>query len=139
MQSATLLKILVFHNCFSKFLDILHFKNTISLTKPKRYLLFWYLWIQNYQMTCKYLASKNIFSNKINPMKYPAQTHMWVRTWNLLFVYFSGVSYWTMKSILNVKRKSNLIKTISTTMVIIPACYYHSTYGIQSESTAYIC
>ena len=35
---------------------------------------------------------KTIFSEKVNPMKYPGQTYILVRTWNLLFTYFTGVS-----------------------------------------------
>ena len=36
---------------------------------------------------------KTIFSEKVNPMKYPGQTYILVRTWNLLFTYFTGVSH----------------------------------------------
>ena len=44
------------------------------------------------------------FSKKVNPRKYQIQTYMLGRTWNLLFIYFTGVSNQTMKSILNVKK-----------------------------------
>ena len=40
--------------------------------------------------------------------------HIQVKTWNLLFMYFTGVSNQTIKSILNVKKTSNLIKVISS-------------------------
>ena len=54
----------------------------------------------------------HIFQNR-NPMKYPVQLYIWVRARNLLFMYFTGVSYQTLKSILNViKKTSNLIKGI---------------------------
>ena len=46
-------------------------------------------------------------------MKYPVQSYILVKTRNLLFMYFTGVSHQTMKSILNVKKKtSNPIKGI---------------------------
>ena len=38
------------------------------------------------------LTNKTIFSKKVNPIKYPVQTYILVRTWNLLFMYFIGVS-----------------------------------------------
>ena len=44
------------------------------------------------------------FSKKVNPRKYQILTYMLGRTWNLLFIYFTGVSNQTMKSILNVKK-----------------------------------
>ena len=47
-------------------------------------------------------------------MKYPVQLYILVTTTNLLFMYFAGVSYKAMKSILNVKKISNLIKGISS-------------------------
>ena len=47
-------------------------------------------------------------------MKYPVQSYILVKTRNLLFMYFTGVSHKTMKSILNVKKTSNLIKDISS-------------------------
>ena len=59
------------------------------------------------------LTRKTTFCKKVNPMKYPIQTYILVRTWNLLFIYFTYVSHQTMKSILNVKTTSNLIKFIS--------------------------
>ena len=47
-----------------------------------------------------------------------------MRTGNSLFIYFIGVPRYTMKSILNVKKKSNLIKGISS----------HNIYcGIKSQ------
>ena len=39
------------------------------------------------------LTSKATFSKKVNSMKYPVQTYTLVRTWNLLFTYFTGVSH----------------------------------------------
>ena len=39
------------------------------------------------------LTSKTTFFKKINPMKYPLQTYILVTTWNLLFMYFTGVSH----------------------------------------------
>ena len=72
-----------------------------NLWKISCSLLYWLLWIQNYQMTCKYLTSNNTFSKKVNPMKYRIQAYMlWgpgidysyillvypIRPWNLLNV-----------------------------------------------------
>ena len=51
------------------------------------------------------LTNKTKFFKKINPMKYPVQKYILVRTWNLSFMYFTGESYYVMKSILNVKKK----------------------------------
>ena len=67
-------------------------------------------------MTDKYLTSKTTFSKKVNPAKYTVQTYMLVKTCNLLFVSFLGISHYTMKSILNTGKKtlSNLIKVISS-------------------------
>ena len=59
------------------------------------------------------LTNKTKFSEKVNPMKYPVQTYILVRTWNLLFMYFTDVSHKTMKIIVNVLKTSNLIKVIS--------------------------
>ena len=70
----------------------LYFKNINFLTKTKKCLLCWLLWIQNYQMTGKYLTSNTTFSKKVNPMKYQIQTYILVRTWNLLSMYFTRVS-----------------------------------------------
>ena len=71
----------------------------------------------SYQMAAKYLRIKIIFSKNVNLMKYQVQTYMLVKTRNLLFVNFPGVSsHFTMQSILNAKKKkktSNLIKVIS--------------------------
>ena len=39
------------------------------------------------------LASKTTFFKKVNPMKYLVQTYILVRTQNLLFMYFTGVSH----------------------------------------------
>ena len=38
-------------------------------------------------------TSKTTFTKKANPMKYPVQTYILVRTWNLLFMYFTAVSH----------------------------------------------
>ena len=43
-------------------------------------------------MTDKYLATNTTFSKKVNTMKYPIQKYILVRTWNLLFMYLTGVS-----------------------------------------------
>ena len=82
----TLLKILVFHNFFSKFFWQLYFKNINFLTKTNKCLLCWLLWIQNY------LTSNSTFSKKVNPIKYWIQTYILMRTWNLLFMCFTGGS-----------------------------------------------
>ena len=66
----TLLKILVFHNFFSKLFWQLCFKNINFLTKTKKCLLCWILWIQKYQMTGKYRTSNTTFFKKVNHMKY---------------------------------------------------------------------
>ena len=76
---------------FSKFFWQLYFKNINFLTKTKKCLLCWLLWIQNYQMTGKYLTSNTTFSKKVNPMKYRRQTYILARTWNLLFMCFTVV------------------------------------------------
>ena len=47
----------------------------------------------------------HIFQKSKSSMKYQIQTYILVRTWNLLFIYFTGVSNQTMKSI---KCKKNL-------------------------------
>ena len=39
------------------------------------------------------LTSKTTFSKKVNPMKYPVQSYILVKTRNLLFMYFTGVSH----------------------------------------------
>ena len=44
-------------------------------------------------MTDKYLKRKTTFSKKVNPMKHPVETYILVTTWNLLFMYFIGVSH----------------------------------------------
>ena len=74
---------------FSKFFWQLYFKNINFLTKTKKCLLCWLLWIQNYQMTGKYLTNNTTFSKKVNPLKYPIQTYILVRIWN----YFKKRSY----------------------------------------------
>ena len=56
-------------------------------------------------MTGKYLTSNTTFFKIVNPMKYRIQTYILVRTWNALFMYFTGVSNETMKSI---KCKKNI-------------------------------
>ena len=66
----SLLKILVFHNFFSKLFWQLCFKNINFLTKTKKCLLCWILWIQKYQMTGKYRTSNTTFFKKVNHMKY---------------------------------------------------------------------
>ena len=68
----------------------LYFEGISFLTKTKRCLLRWLLWIQNYQMTGKYLRSKITFFIRANPMKYPVQTYLFLRTWSLLFMYFTS-------------------------------------------------
>ena len=64
------------------------------------------------KMTCK--DKQNPFFQNVNPIKYPVQSYIWVRTGNSLFMYFIGVPRYTMKSILNVKKKFNLIKGTSS-------------------------
>ena len=73
---------------------------------------------------CKYLTSNTTFSKKVNLMKYRIPTYILVRTQNLLIMYFAGVSNQIMKSILNVKKTSNLIKIISS---------YNICSGIKSK------
>ena len=51
------------------------------------------------------LTNKTKFSKKLDPMKYPVQKYILVRTWNLSFMYFTVESHYVMKSILNVKKK----------------------------------
>ena len=64
------------------------------------------------------LTNKTKFSKKVNPIKYPVQTYILVRTWNLLFMYFTGVSHWIMKSRLSVKKHLTWLKLY---LVIISA------------------
>ena len=75
-------------------------------------------------MTGKYLRGNTTFSKKVKPMKYRIQTYILVRTWNLLFMYVTGVSNQTMKSIKCKKKTSNLIKVISS---------YNICSGIKSQ------
>ena len=110
---------------FSQFFWQLYFENINFLTKTKKCLLCWILWVQNYQVTGKYLTSNTAFSKKVNPMKYRIQTNILVRTWNL----FIHVFYWciheirTMKSI-KCKKTSNLITVISS---------YNICSGVKSQ------
>ena len=53
--------------------------------------------------------SKTIFSEKLNPMKYPVQIYIYIYIYKLvrarnLSMYFTGVSHEAMKSMLNVKK-----------------------------------
>ena len=64
------------------------------------------------------LTNKTKFSKKVNPIKYPVQTYILVRTWNLLFMYFTCVSHWIMKSRLSVKKHLTWLKLY---LVIISA------------------
>ena len=64
------------------------------------------------------LTNKTKFFKKVNPIKYPVQTYILVRTWNLLFMYFTGVSHWIMKSRLSVKKHLTWLKLY---LVIISA------------------
>ena len=86
-------------------------------------LLCWLLWIQNYQMTCKYLTSNTTFSKKVNPIKYRIQTYvLWgpgIYYSYILLVY--PIRPWNL---LNVKKASNLIKVISS---------YNICSGIKSQ------
>ena len=74
----------------------LRFKNISFLTKTKRC---WLLWIMMTFMNSKLpdklvvFTSKTKFSKKVNPMKYSVQTNILVRTWNFLFMYFTGISH----------------------------------------------
>ena len=77
----TFLKILFFHNFFFKFFEDYQLSNKNQ--KVAIILTF---------MTSKCLTSNTTFSKKVNPMKYQIQTYILVRTWNLLFMYFTGVS-----------------------------------------------
>ena len=56
-------------------------------------------------------GKQNQISKKVNPLKHPAQSYILLRTRNILFIYFTGISHQTMKSILNVK-KSHLTQQI---------------------------
>ena len=75
-------------------------------------------------MTGKYLTSNTTFSKKVYPMIHRIQTYIFVRTWNLIFMYFTGVSNQTMKSISNVNKTFNVIKVISS---------YNICSGIKSK------
>ena len=76
LQATTLLKLLVFHKFSSNVFWQLYFKNINFLTKTKKCLLCWLLWIQNYQKTGKYLTSNTTFSKKVSLIKYPIQTYI---------------------------------------------------------------
>ena len=97
----TLLKIPIFRNFFWKFFWQLYFKNINFLTKNKKCLLCWLLWIQNYQITGKYLTSNTTFSKKVNLWNFGYRHIYWwgpgiyyssillvypIRAWNLLNV-----------------------------------------------------
>ena len=69
-----------------------YWSSTIFSNKNQKVPVSWLLWTQNYQMAGKYLTSNTTFSKKVDPMKYRIQTNILVRTWNLLFMYFTGVS-----------------------------------------------
>ena len=75
-------------------------------------------------MTGKYLTSNTTFSKKVNPVNYRIQTYILVKTWNLLFMYFTSVSNQTMRSIKCKRKTSNLIKVTSS---------YNICSGIKSQ------
>ena len=60
----TLLKILVFNNLFPNFSGNCILIN--FLTKTRKCLICWLLWIQNYQITGNYLTSNTTFPKKSN-------------------------------------------------------------------------
>ena len=99
LHPATLLKILVFHNFFFKGFcqRLLYFKNINFLTKLKR-CLYTFVKSKLTKMTGKD-KQNHIFQKK----EYLVQKYILERTENLLFMYFTGVSHYTKKSILNVK------------------------------------
>ena len=91
---------------FSKVFWQLYFKNISLLTKTKKCLLCWFLWIQNYQMTGTYLTSNTTFSKKVNPIKYPIRQIYW---WGP-GIYYSYSFLVCIKSILNVKKLLTWLK-----------------------------
>ena len=70
----------------------LYFKNNNFLTKTKRCL-----YADFYKSKINYddwqRQAKPNFPKKVNPMKYPVHSYILVRTWNLLFMCFTGVSH----------------------------------------------
>ena len=84
---------------FSKFSDILYFKNTSFLTKTKRCLLCSLLWTQNYHMSGKYLTSKTTFSKKEN-----IQCRHIGEDLEFIILAFSWCVLLDLKSIVNVKK-----------------------------------
>ena len=97
LQPAKSFEITGLPHFFSKFFWQLYFKNISFLPKTKRCLLCWHLWIQNYQMTGKYLTSNTTFSKKVHIYRH---IYWWgpgiyyscillvhpIRPWNLLNV-----------------------------------------------------
>ena len=70
----------------------LYFKNNNFLTKTKRCLYAdFYKSKSNYDDWQR--QAKPNFPKKVNPMKYPVHSYILVRTWNLLFMYFTGISH----------------------------------------------
>ena len=99
LHPTILLKILVFHNLFCKGFcqRLLYFKNINFLTKFKR-CLYTFVKSKLTKMTGKD-KQNHIFQKK----EYLVQKYILERTENLLFMYFTGVSHYTMKSIQNLK------------------------------------
>ena len=76
--------------CFKGFWQ-LYFKNINFLPKTKRCL-----YADFYEFKARddwKRQTKPHFPEELNPMKYPVQSYILVRTGNLLFMYFTGVSH----------------------------------------------
>ena len=99
---------------FSNIFWQLYFKNINFLTKTKKCLLCWLLWIQNYQMTGKYLTSNTTFSKKSKSYEI-SNTGIYIGE-DLEFIIH--VFYWCIpldhEIYTKCKKTSNLIKGISS-------------------------
>ena len=73
----------------------------------------------------------HIFQKSKSSMKYQIQTYILVRTWNLLFSYFTGVSNQTMKSI-KCKKKPILINVTSNLIKVTSS--YNISSGIKMST-----
>ena len=69
----------------------LYFKNINFFTRKRCLHADFYEFETTWQRLTK--ISKSTFSKKGNPMKYPVQTYILMRTWNFLFMYFIDVSH----------------------------------------------
>ena len=112
LQPANSSKILVFHNLFFflKGFWQLYLNNINFLAKTKRCL-----YADFYEFKTK-MTGKGKQNHIFQKSKFYeiSSTVIYISKDQKLFTYFAGASHYTMKSILNVKKSSNLIKFISS-------------------------